>query len=60
MLYNIIERKTMKKKSKKICSFNLETDLIDKLENHSEKTKLSKTAIVEIALEEYFKKKELK
>ncbi len=50
----------MKKKSKKICSFNLETDLIDKLENHSEKTKLSKTAIVEIALEEYFKKKELK
>lgn len=47
----------MKKKSKKVCSFNLEDDLIKKLEKHSEKTKLSKTAIVEIALEEYFNKK---
>lgn len=37
-------------------TFRIKQELCDKLDAHSEKTSLSKTAIVEKALAEYFEK----
>ena len=45
-----------KMKNSKTVSFRLRNDICDKLEKCSEETMLSKTAIVEKALEDYFNK----
>lgn len=45
------------KKDSKVLNINLNSDLYKKLEELSISSKLTKTAIVELALEEYLKKK---
>lgn len=44
-----------KMKNSKTVSFRLRNDICEELEKYSEETMLSKTAIVEKALEDYFK-----
>lgn len=43
-----------KMKNSRTVSFRLRNDICEELEKHSEETMLSKTAIVEKALEDYF------